>query len=57
MLLPALIFIGFMEWLIDVVGEPERTRRTKVILTSKVKRKDYITLLPAVPEEPLEATQ
>jgi hypothetical protein len=57
MLLPALIFIGFMNWLIEFVGEPEKTHRTKVIHTSKVNRKDYVTLLPAFSkEEPLEVT-
>jgi hypothetical protein len=54
LLLPALVFIGFMGWLLYSI-EPNRKRSTKKQHTAHEKHKDdSITFIPTLPEEEQE---
>jgi len=46
LLLPALIFIGFMGWLMYTLSSPQKPKAQ-----NKLKRKDNVTLLPIFGEE------
>jgi hypothetical protein len=54
LLLPALVFIGFMGWLLYSI-EPNRKRTSKKQHTAPEKQKDdSITFIPTLPEEEQE---
>ncbi len=55
MLLPALVFIGFMGWLM-VAFEPQRRAPRKPIQKASAKIDDGISFLPVIEEETQEIT-
>jgi hypothetical protein len=55
MLLPALIFIGFMGWLMYAM-EPQRRAPQKSTQHDAAKKDDGISFLPAIGEETEEIT-
>jgi hypothetical protein len=60
MLLPALIFIGFIGWLIYALGShrkiPPKMQRAPPKTQKDEQKDDGVTFIPAILEEPQEIT-